>query len=123
MERRGLQPTRIVDINDKNNMPHTTLKEQHQRWRRHFSSVLDVGNQFDMLEVESVCDREDVVLGRVPTAREITKALRERMGKHLKLGYSPRNAEGGKKEQGLYQHARKADLNQRGQRRSSTRMG
>ena len=83
--RKGLQPSKIININDENGTPCKNSEEQHQCWRRHFNKVLNVNNQFDELEVERVSEREvDDTLGRIPSTSEVTKALGE-----LKNGKAP----------------------------------
>ena len=58
-------------------------------WRRHFSNVLNVNSQFNVSEVERVHEREvNVTLGRIPSRREVTKALGE-----LKNGKAPGNSD------------------------------
>ena len=70
--RKGIQPSRIVTINDENGVPCTNPNEQHQRWRRHFNNVLNVRNQFDAAELDKVQERGvDDTLGRILTAREV----------------------------------------------------
>ena len=75
----------------------------------HFSNVLNVNNQFNISEVERVCEREvDVTLGRVPSRREVIKAFGE-----LKNGKAPGNSDilpemlkvGKKNSDQVHQHA------------------
>ena len=76
---RGLIPSRAV----RSTMRMVSL--QHQRWRRHFTTVLNVRSQCDATAMDKVRQREvDEDLGSVPTAREVTQAL----GK-LKNGKAP----------------------------------
>ena len=83
--RRGRVPTRVVAICDESGEPCSTLTEQHQRWRRHFTKVLNVRSQFDGAELAEVRQRKtDADLGTVPTLAEVVKAL----GK-LKNGKAP----------------------------------
>ena len=74
--RRGLLPSVAVTINDENGNPCTSPSAQQQRWRRHFSRVLNMQSQFDLEELEKVRQRplrED--LAQTPSMRELTKAL------------------------------------------------
>ena len=74
--RRGVQSSRIVTINDENGAPCTTPSEQHQHWRKHFSNVLNVTNEFNATELAKVHEREvDDILGITPNAREVIRAL------------------------------------------------
>ena len=51
--------------------------DQHQRWRRHFTSVLDLQSHYDVSELHSVQQREvDDSLGEPPKSQEIAKALK-----------------------------------------------
>ena len=43
-----------VSIKDENSNPCTTPSAKQQRWRRHFTRVLDVQSQFNPEEMEKV---------------------------------------------------------------------
>ena len=45
--RRGLIPSRIVAIHDAEGIPCTSTSAQHQRWRQHFTKVLNIQSEFD----------------------------------------------------------------------------
>ena len=86
--RRSRVPTTVVAICDESGEPCSTPTEQHQRWRRHVTKVLNVRSQFDVAELAEVRQREtDADLGTVPTSAEVAKAL----GK-LKNGKAPGNS-------------------------------
>ena len=94
--RRGRVPTRVVAICDESGEPCSTPTEQHQRWRRHFTMVLNVRSQFDGAELAEVRQREtDAELGTVPTSAELAKALGKlKNGSTWQLQHLTRNAEG-----------------------------
>ena len=48
--RRGLIPVRSKAVKDENGIACTSPKAQHQRWRQHFSKVLNLQSQFDESE-------------------------------------------------------------------------
>ena len=74
--RRGLVPSKSVTINDESGNPCTTPAAQQQRWRRHFSSVLNVQSRFDEDEMEQVRQRPlRAHLERKPSKRELERAL------------------------------------------------
>ena len=74
--RRGLRPTRVVTIEDEDGELCTTKDAQRQRWRRHFTNVLNLRTTVDSVEMESVRQREvRDDLDSSPTQREIFKAL------------------------------------------------
>ena len=55
--RRGLIPVRSKAVKDENGITCTSPKAQHQRWRQHFSKVLNLQSQFDESELEKVEQR------------------------------------------------------------------
>ena len=55
--RRDIITTIVVAICDESGEPCSTPTEQHQRWRRHFSKVLNVRSQFDVVELAEVRQR------------------------------------------------------------------
>ena len=74
--RRGLRPSVNVTINDEYENPCRTPLAQQQRWRRHFSAVLNIHSQFDPAELEKVVQRPvRPDLAQPPTLRELTTAL------------------------------------------------
>ena len=74
--RRGLLPTRVVTIHDAEGVPCVSTSAQHQRWRQHFTKVLNIQSEFDRREIELVSQREvDESLGSVPNSIDVRKAL------------------------------------------------
>ena len=81
---RGLLLSRTVVINGENGETCSSSTSQHQRWRRHFTIVLNVRSH-DATAMEKVRQREvDEDLGSIPTGREVTRALEK-----LKNGKAP----------------------------------
>ena len=73
---RGLIPSRVITINDENGEPCSTPTTQQQRWRRHFTKVLNRRSRYEPAEMEKVRQRKvNEDLGRVPSATEVTRAL------------------------------------------------
>ena len=74
-------------IHHDNGEPCSSSDSQHQHWRRHCTTVLNVQSQCDATAMEKVRQSEvDEDLGSVPTAREVTQGI----GK-LKNGKAPGN--------------------------------
>ena len=74
--RRGLLPSRVVTIHDVNGVPCVSTSAQHQRWRQHFTKVLNIMSEFDQSELDLVRQREvDDILASVPSATDVRKAL------------------------------------------------
>ena len=74
--RRGLMPSRTVAVHDEDGVPCANMDAQHQRWRRHFTKVLNIRSQYDEEEMNLVRQREVCEsLAAVPSGREIGKAL------------------------------------------------
>ena len=74
--RRGLLPSVVVTINDENGNPCASISAQQQRWKRHFTQVLNVQSPFDPEELEKVRQRPlRADLAEKPSMRELTKAL------------------------------------------------
>ena len=55
--RRGLIPVRSKAVKDENGIACTSPKAQYQRWRQHFSRVLNLHSQFDESELEKAKQR------------------------------------------------------------------
>ena len=73
---KGLLPCRMTIIDDEEGVPCSSKEAQQQRWRRHFTKVLNLRSQFEEEVVEFV--RQMEVNGSIagkPTAREVKKAL------------------------------------------------
>ena len=74
--RRGLIPSRAVSILDESGAVCESASAQHQRWRRHFTNVLNIRSQFDEEELDKVEQREVCEsLGVKPTPGEVRQAL------------------------------------------------
>ena len=74
--RRGLIPSRAVTITDENGDPCCDPASQQARWRRHFTSVLNLCGSFsahelDLLEQRPVC----IDIAAVPSALDVAAAL------------------------------------------------
>ena len=55
--RRGLIPTRTAVVKDENGNSCNTPESQQQRWRRHFTNVLNLQSEFSVEELERVKQR------------------------------------------------------------------
>ena len=81
----GRMPMKVVTVEGEDGRPCVTTAEQEERWRGHFSRVLNVQSEFDAAELEKVRQRLcDDSLSSTPNALEVAKAL----GK-LKNGKAP----------------------------------
>ena len=67
--RRGLVPVRSAVVQDENGNSCTTTEAQQERWRRHFSKILNIQSDFDMEELSRVRQR--------PTRNEMTEVPSE----------------------------------------------
>ena len=74
--RRGLLPSRVVTIHDSDGVPCVSTSAHYQRWRQHFTKVLNIRSEFDRSELDLVWQHEvDEVLAGVPSATEVRKGL------------------------------------------------
>ena len=74
--RRGLVPSRQMAVNDEEGNTCATVEEQQERWRRHFSKILNVQSQFSEDELEKMRQRpvrHDQA--EQPTMDELTSAI------------------------------------------------
>jgi len=55
--RRGLVPVRAAVVKDEEGNPCKTPEAQLQRWRRHFSEILNLQSEFSVDELELVKQR------------------------------------------------------------------
>jgi hypothetical protein len=55
--RRGLVPTRSTIVKDEDGNVCSTPEEQQQRWRRHFTKILNITSEFSMEELDAVRQR------------------------------------------------------------------
>ena len=53
----GLVPTRTASVRNEDGNPCTYTEAQHQRWRRHFSSILNICSHHSLTELEKVRQR------------------------------------------------------------------
>ena len=74
--RRGLVPSTTGCVRDEDGNKCTLLSEQHQRWQRHFTKVLNMRSQFEVAELERTRQRPiRAELAAKPTMEELTAAL------------------------------------------------
>ena len=74
--RRGLVPSRLATVADEEGNPCTTVEAQQQRWRRHFTEILNIQSQFNQAEIEKARQRPvRHQLAEVPTMDELTDAI------------------------------------------------
>ena len=74
--RRGLIPSRVVSIVGEDGNVCQSTSAQHQRWRRHFTKVLNIRSQFDQGELDRVEQREILdTMGTKPTSLEVRQAI------------------------------------------------
>ena len=72
----GLVQSRLSTIVDECNNPCTTLEDQQQRWRRHFTKILTVQSQFNVEEIDKA--RQTPLrnhMAGVPSMEELTEAV------------------------------------------------
>ena len=76
--RRDLIPSRSSCIRDEEGNHCRSLPEQHQRWHRHFSRVLNLTSDFDMRELELTRQRPlRQELAEKPTMTELASAVKK----------------------------------------------
>ena len=74
--RRGLVPMRAVVVKDEEGNPCKTPEAQQQRWRRHFSEILNLPSEFSLDELELVRQRPvRVDLTEPPSVEELERAI------------------------------------------------
>ena len=79
--RRGRVPSRVVTIHDENDIPCVDVVSQHQRWRRHFTKVLNVVSPFDESVFDLVRQCEvDSSLADLPHEHDVQLALSQVKG-------------------------------------------
>ena len=67
---------RVVTIHVENNIPCVSTASQYQRWRHHFTKVLNVASQYDESELDLVRHREiDHSLMHLPCEHDVQLAL------------------------------------------------
>ena len=73
--RRGLVPARLSTIRNTDDSLCTT-EEQHQRWREHFTGILNIQSPFNNIEVEKVRQRPPrQELAEIPTMEDLLEAV------------------------------------------------
>ena len=72
-EERAIVPVRSAVVQDENGNSCTTTEAQQERWRRHFSKILNIQSDFDMEELSRVRQR--------PTRSEMTEVPSEEVMK------------------------------------------
>ena len=74
--RRGLIPSRAVTITDENGDPCCDPASQQARWRRHFTSVLNLCGSFSAHELDLLEQRPvRIDIAAVPSALDVAAAL------------------------------------------------
>ena len=74
--RRGLIPQRTAVVRDEEGRVCDTPESQQQRWREHFTKVLNLQSEFDVAELEQVRQRrERPEMADPPTEEEVVQAL------------------------------------------------
>ena len=56
---RGLVPSTLTTVVDEEGNPCTTVEAQQQRWRRHFTKILNIQSQFNEAEIRKARDLYD----------------------------------------------------------------
>ena len=74
--RTGLVPVRAVAVKDEDGKACTTTEAQQERWKRHFSKVLNIQSQFDVEELRKVRQRPTrSEMAEVPSEEELLSAV------------------------------------------------
>lgn len=74
--RSGLIPTRSTAVRDENGNSCTTIDAQNQRWRQHFSNILNIPSQFNTDELAKVRQRPTrPQMADLPTMEELIQAV------------------------------------------------
>ena len=77
-EREGLAPVRSTVVGDEDGVLCSTNEAQNERWRRHFSKILNVQSEFSLDELGRVRQRPlRADLNQLPTEEELTRSDRE----------------------------------------------
>ena len=77
ISKKGLIARRPSTIKDLDGNTCTSVEAQHQRWREHFSNVLNVRSRFSHTEIARIKQRGvDESLGAMPTLEELTRAVK-----------------------------------------------
>ena len=74
--KRGLAPSRLATVIDEEGNPCTTVVVQQQQWRRHFTTILNIQNQFNEAEIMKARQRPiRHQLAEMPNMDELTSAI------------------------------------------------
>ncbi len=75
---KGLVPVKVNVIKDECGIVCSTVAAQHQRWRRHFSTVLNIPSRSSNAVLEAIPQRDvEEALGVRPSLEEVQKAIAE----------------------------------------------
>ena len=72
--RRGLVPVRVAAVKDEDGNACTTTEAQQERWKRHFSKVLNIQSQFDVEELSRQRPTRSE-MAEVPSQEELQSAV------------------------------------------------
>ena len=73
---RGLIPQKTGNIKDEHGCPCTTVEEKQQRWRRHFTGILNVRSRFNQTELDKIKQRPlRTHLADLPSLDELETAV------------------------------------------------
>ena len=79
--RRGLISTRCITIRDEDGIPCTTIESQGEKWRRHFTTVLNVRSTYSEEELDKVRQRPLWTdLAEEPSVEEVIRAVKKLRG-------------------------------------------
>ena len=74
--RRGLVPVRAAVVKDEDGNACTTAEAQQQRWRRHFTKILNIQSEFDVEELRRVRQKSSrPEMAEVPSDEELLSAV------------------------------------------------
>ena len=69
-------PVRSAVVQDENGNSCTTTEAQQERWRKHFSKILNIQSEFDMKELSRVSQRPTKSeMKEVPSEEEMMNAV------------------------------------------------
>ena len=73
---RGLVPVKTAVVKDEDGNACTTAKAQQERWRRHFTKILNIQSDFDVEELRKVRQRPPrSEMAEVPSEEELMSAV------------------------------------------------
>ena len=74
--RRGLVPARLSRVRNRDGFLCTTALEQHQRWREHFTDILNIQTPFNTMEIEKIKQRPlRQELAKLPSMEDLLDAV------------------------------------------------